>query len=423
MAFGAQARRTHPDGEHTGEPPGCANPGRSQDASSAGDGGTGTRPRHGITARGTGVRLTRRAEVPRGTAPLVCDTGRVSRPVDTLPKAHLHLHFTGSMRFTTLMEMAKEQGVRLPHALVEDWPPELAARDERGWFRFQRLYDAARACVRSEAAMRRIVREAAEDDAAEGSRWLELQVDPTSYAPHVGGLTNALEIVLDEARRVSGSGPVGVGVVVAASRIRHPLDARTLARLAARYAGEGAGSVVGFGLSNDERRGHIEEFEGAFRIARRAGLALVPHGGELLGPDAVHATLESAHPDRIGHGVRSVEDPEVLADVVREHVTLEVCPGSNVGLGVYSTPFEVPLRELYEAGAQIALGADDPLLFGSRLRDQYKIARTAHGFTDVELADLARMSITGSRAPQGIKDDALVGIDAWLASDPEPTGR
>ncbi len=339
----------------------------------------------------------------------------MSRAVQTLPKAHLHLHFTGSMRFTTLTELAAEQRVRLPHALVQNWPPQLAGRDERGWFRFQRLYDAARACVRSEDTMRRIVREAAEDDAVEGSRWLEIQVDPTSYAPHVGGLVNALEIVLDEARRVSAEGAIGVGVVVAASRIRHPLDARTLARLAARYAGENAGDVVGFGLSNDERRGHIEEFSGAFRIARNAGLAIVPHGGELLGADAVRETLEYARPDRIGHGVRSVEDPAVLDDVVRRGITLEVCPGSNVGLGVYGTPFEVPLPQLVTAGARIALGADDPLLFGSRLTDQYETARVVHDFDDATLAGLARSSIEGSRAPADIKAKAYADIDAWLA--------
>ena len=90
--------------------------------------------------------------------------------------------------------------MRLPEALTTGWPPKLRATDERGWFRFQRLYDMARACVRDEEDMRRIVREAAEDDAAEGSRWLEIQVDPTSYAPFVGGITPALEIVLDEAR-------------------------------------------------------------------------------------------------------------------------------------------------------------------------------------------------------------------------------
>ena len=180
------------------------------------------------------------------------------RPLALLPKAHLHLHFTGSMRPATLVALADKHGLRLPESLTRSWPPTLSTTDERGWFRFQRLYEAARACVRDEADMRRIVAEAAQDDAAEGSRWLEIQVDPTSYAPFVGGITPALEIILDEARSVSDQARVGVAVVVAANRIRHPLDARILARLAARHAGDGAGQVVGFGLSNDERRGTTE---------------------------------------------------------------------------------------------------------------------------------------------------------------------
>jgi len=320
------------------------------------------------------------------------------------------------MRPGTLAMLADKHGVRLPDALTKSWPPTLSATDERGWFRFQRLYDMARACVRDEADMRRIVREAAEDDGAEGSRWLELQVDPTSYAPFVGGITPALEIVLDEARSASQDVGIGVAVVVAANRIRHPLDARTLARLAARHAGDGVGHVVGFGLSNDERRGVTAEFAPAFDIARRAGLACVPHGGELLGAAAVSETLATLAPDRLGHGIRSVEDPRVLDDVVRRGVTLEVCPGSNVALGVYGTARDVPLRQLVDAGANIALGADDPLLFGSRLSAQYETARTVHGLSDVELAELARGSVQGSRAPEPLRKQILADIEAWLAS-------
>jgi adenosine deaminase len=337
----------------------------------------------------------------------------MTRKVEVLPKAHLHLHFTGSMRVGTVRDLAERHGIRLPETLLTEWPPQLHATDERGWFRFQRLYDAARACVRGEDDMRRIVREAAADDASEGSRWLEIQIDPTSYAPFVGGITPALEIVLDEARSVSAAGPVGVAVVVAASRMRHPLEARTLARLAARYAGDGPGDVVGFGLSNDERRGSIAEFAPAFRIARRAGLALVPHGGELLGAQSVMETLEFVAPDRIGHGVRSVEDPQVLDAVAEAGVTLEVCPGSNVSLGVYPHLDDVPLRQIMDAGIPVALGADDPLLFGTRLSDQYTAARRL-GLDDAELAELARGSVQGSRAPEQVRASALADIDAWL---------
>ena len=340
----------------------------------------------------------------------------MARPVGLLPKAHLHLHFTGSMRPATLVALADKHGLRLPDALTRSWPPTLSATDERGWFRFQRLYDTARACVRDEAVLRRIVREAALDDAGEGSRWLEIQVDPTSYAPFVGGITPALEIVLDEARSVSGEAGIGVAVVVAANRIRHPLDARILARLAALHAGDGPGQVVGFGLSNDERRGATPEFGPAFDIARRAGLACVPHGGELLGAAAVSETLTSLAPDRLGHGIRSAEDPRVLDEVVRRGVTLEVCPGSNVALGVYASAGDVPLRQLMAAGAQIALGADDPLLFGSRLNEQYETARGVHGLSDGELAELARGSVRGSRAPEPARGQILTDIDSWLTS-------
>ena len=167
--------------------------------------------------------------------------------------------------------------------------------------------------------------------------------------------------MLDAARQASESVGIGVGIVIAANRTRHPLDARSLARLAAQYAGRG---VIGFGLSNDERRGNTADFAAAFAIAERAGLLLAPHGGELLGPAHVAACLDHLHPTRLGHGVRAAEDPDVLARVVDAGVALEVCPTSNVSLGVYSTLDEVPVRQLLDAGADVALGADDPLLFG-----------------------------------------------------------
>ncbi|WP_454777821.1 adenosine deaminase [Georgenia muralis] len=337
------------------------------------------------------------------------------RDLTRLPKAHLHLHFTGSMRVSTLRELATEQGVRLPQHLLDADPLRVPA-SERGWFRFQRSYDAARAVVRSEHAMRRIVREAVEDDAAEGSRRLEIQVDPTSYAPWVGGLTPALEIVVDEARAASAATGVELGVVVAASRTRHPLDARTLARLAARFAGDGPGDVVGFGLSNDERRGDTADWAAAFRIARRAGLAGLPHGGELLGPEHVRDVVAHLKPVRLGHGVRSAEDPDLLARVVDAGIALEVCPASNVSLGVYPRPGAVPLRALLDAGAQVALGADDPLLFHSRLVDQYRIAREEHGLDDAALADLARGSIRASLATERSRAAMLADVDAWLAT-------
>ena len=341
------------------------------------------------------------------------------RDLDRLPKAHLHLHFTGSLDIPTLTRLADAEGLELPEHLL-DTEALNVPNTKRGWYRFQRSYDMARRVVRSEDAMRAVVRAAAANDAAEGSRRLEIQVDPTSYAPHVGGIVAALEIVLDEARAASESTGVQIGVIVAASRIRHPLDARTLARLAARHAGDGPGSVIGFGLSNDERAGVTDEWDAAFRIARNAGLPGVPHGGELRGPGHVRQIVDALQPTRIGHGVRSAEDPRLLDALVAADIALEVCPWSNVHLGVFADITDVPLRTLTDSGARVALSADDPLLFHARLTDQYRAARDHLGFDDAELAALARSSITASFASDADKRTWLAEVDAWLARPPPP---
>ena len=339
------------------------------------------------------------------------------RDLRALPKAHLHLHFTGSMRHDTLLELADRDGIHLPDQLVEEWPPRLSAADEKGWFRFQRLYDVARSVLRTEGDVRRLVREAAADDIADGSRWLEIQVDPSGYGGRFGGITAFTDLVLDAVRDASNLTGLPIAVIIAANRTRHPLDARTLARLAAQYADRG---VVGFGLSNDERRGTTRDFARAFEIAERAGLLLAPHGGELRGPEHIRTCLDALHAGRLGHGVRAAEDPDLLARIVDAGVALEVCPVSNVALGVYSDLTSVPLPTLLDAGATVALGADDPLLFGSRLAGQYSTMRAAHDLDDRQLADLARMSFRASRAPQPVLKQSLAEIDAWLAGPEEP---
>jgi len=340
------------------------------------------------------------------------------RDVRLLPKAHLHLHFTGSMRPATLLELADKHGVHLPEALgaqalSSGEPPKLRATDERGWFRFQRLYDMARSVLRDEEDIRRLVLETAQDERAEGSGWLEIQVDPTSYAPRLGGLIPALELILGAVADASRATGVQIRVLVAANRMKHPLDARTLARLAVRYADQG---VVGFGLSNDERRGMARDFDRAFAIAREGGLLAAPHGGELAGPASVRDCVDDLGAGRVGHGVRAAEDQRLMRRLADRQITCEVCPASNVALGVYEKPEDVPLRTLFEAGVPLALGADDPLLFGARLVAQYELAREVHGFSDAELAELARQSVRGSCAPEDVRRELLAGVDSWLVS-------
>ncbi len=352
---------------------------------------------------------------------MVAAAGRVAPPtsgrdLDLLPKAHLHLHFTGSLDVRTLRTLADAADLDLPEHLLDAIPLDVP-HTERGWHRFQRSYDLARLAVAGEGAMRLVVRAAAANDLREGSRRMELQIDPASYAAAVGGVVPALEIVLDEARAVSTDTGLSIGIVVATSRLRNPLDAATMARIAVRHAGAEPGQVVAFGLSNDEVAGVTEDCTQAFRIARNGGLPGVPHGGELRGPDHVERILDTLHPVRLGHGVRAAEDPRLLDRIVASGIALEVCPISNVHLGVYESAADVPLRTLVDAGATVALGADDPLLFLARLTDQYRLARDVLGFDDDELADLARSSVRASFAPSDDKERWLGEIDAWLVPD------
>ena len=337
------------------------------------------------------------------------------RDLALLPKAHLHLHLTGGMRPATLVELAGEQGTRLPPELLDPLGARLDVTARRGWVRFQRLYDAARDVLRGPDDVRRLVREIAEDEAAAGSRWCEVQVDPSSYAARLGGLQAAVEVVLDAMATATRDTGVGMALVVAANRTRHPGDAETLARVARRFAGRG---VVGFGLSNDETRGRPEEFAKAFRLARDAGLLAAPHAGELRGAGSVRGAVEVLGAARLGHGVRAVEDPDTVALLAERGVVLEVCPASNVALGVAGAVEEVPVRQLRAAGVPVALGADDPLLFRSGLLDQYAAVRDRQGLSDAALADLATCAVRGSAAPAAVQAELLAGIDAWLQRVP-----
>ncbi|MGH3433550.1 MAG: adenosine deaminase [Thermocrispum sp.] len=314
-----------------------------------------------------------------------------------LPKANLHLHLTGSMRPGTLAELAARAGIAVP-------PP--LGPGKHGWPEFQGRYDAARAVIRSAADISRVVSEAVEDALADGCRWLELQVDPTSYEDLLGGLEPVVEAVLEGLR---GS---PAAVIVSSSWARPGGHAQRLARVAARYRDAG---VVGFGLSNDERLGTVEDFAPAFRIAADAGLLGVPHSGFYQAAWHVRECVELLGARRIGHGLTAAADPGTVRLLAERQVALEVCPTSYPPFGVCELR-DLPLRELLDAGVPVALASDDPLLFGADLTDQYRIARREVGLTDTELAAIARWSITVSAAPDEAKRGMIKDVNGWLAA-------
>lgn len=325
----------------------------------------------------------------------------MKRDLAALPKAHLHIHLEGAMRPATLEEFAAERGRNVP-----------PVRGFDGFASFAGMYLAACDLLDTEARLRRVVAEVVEDAAADGVVWIE----PAFYAPRYAGVFGsaraAAEIVVDELMAAGRRLGVGAGLVVAADRTVDPSEAVEQAEMAAALAPLG---VIGFGLANDETHWPAEPFGPAFRIARAAGLLSVPHGGELRGAESVAACLDSCGAHRVMHGVRAVEDHELLKRIADTGVCLDVCPTSNVALSVVARLEDHPLPQLIDAGVMCSLNADDPLLFGPGIREEYELCRERLGFDDAVLAQIATWSLEASAAPMDFIDRHVAAVDAWLA--------
>jgi adenosine deaminase len=326
------------------------------------------------------------------------------RDLRALPKAHLHLHLEGAMRPDTLRELAQVVGI--------DVPP---TRGFGSFSAFADMYVAACWVLTTPDAVARLVHEVVEDAATDGAVWVEPAVYLPRHRDRIGPTDLTLEIVLDAAADAARKFDVGVGIIVAADRTADPAQAVELAHLAAGRAGRG---VVGFGLANDETNRPPEPFAPAFAIAREAGLLSVPHAGELAGPESVRGALDALGADRIQHGVRAIEDTELVRRLADSPVCLDICPTSNVMLAVAASIEAHPLPALLDAGVRCSLNADDPLLFGPNLLAEYEVVRARLGLDDAALAYIARCSIDAAGAPDELKRRARSTVAAWSASDP-----
>ncbi len=199
--------------------------------------------------------------------------------------------------------------------------------------------------------------------------------------------------------------------MLSADRTKPPADAVELAQLAAGFGGRG---VVAFGLANDEVIGPPEPYAEAYAVARAAGLLSTPHAGELCGPESVRAALDALGADRIQHGVRAIEDPALVTRLAADGVCLDVCPTSNLSLGVVDRMADHPLPALLAAGVRCSINADDPLLFGPGLLEEYELCRSELGLDDEAMAHVATCSIEASGAPADLKATALAAVTTWL---------
>jgi adenosine deaminase len=317
----------------------------------------------------------------------------------TVPKAELHVHLEGTATPELVRRLAERNGLPVPEGLFAD--EETYAYTD--FLDFLRAYDLAAGVIRSGDDYRDLTLEYLARCSREGALYVELIVSP-DHAAQVG---------LSDAEHLDG---VGRGIDDA--RAAHGIEARMLvtairnlgverAVRVARYAASRPHPyVVGFQLAGDEAGFPADEFAEPYRIAAGAGLGCSVHAGEWGGPASVRAAL-TLPVTRIGHGVRSIEDPELVAELAERGIVLECCPTSNVVLGIYPSYEEHPLRALRAAGVRVTLGSDDPPWFGASIGGEYAVCAERLGFGDEDLRELTRTALEAAFCEEKLKENLM----------------
>ena len=320
----------------------------------------------------------------------------MSRDLVALPKAHLHVHLESTLRPETLASLGVAP------------PPEMFA----GFGAFADYNAAVRACLRTAADFERVAYEFCVDSAADGVRYAEMTVTAAAHGARLGSGAAVLDGVLAGMRTGAREAGLETRVVIDHSR-RRPLP---WAEESVRLAADHPDAVVGFGVAGDEAA-PLSPYRAVVDRAASAGVHLVHHAGETGGAASVREALDIGRAERIGHGIRALEDPELVARLRDEQVPLEVCPSSNVVLDLVPSLAAHPLPALVEAGLVVTLNTDIPAITGRTLSAEYAAVRDAFGCTDAELAGFARAAVEASFAPPGTKTRLRRDIDAWLSSD------
>jgi adenosine deaminase len=318
------------------------------------------------------------------------------RDLATLPKAHLHVHLESTIRPGTLRELGEANGIDVPAE-----PPVFDG------FRAFADYNAlVRACLRRPEDFERIAREYCEDEAAQGTRYAEVTFTAASHGERLGDLEMPLESVL-KGLTASTSG-LGWRLLLDHSRRRSVERAERTLDLALKYD-----EVFAIGMAGEENHS-LRPFATVFEKARAGGLHLLHHTGEDAGPDSIREALDVGRTERLGHGIRVLDDPGLVAEVRGRGLALEVCPSSNVTLGLVPALPEHPLPRLLDAGLMVTLNTDVPSVTGANLAAEYTRVRDAFRYDDAVMADFARASVIASFAPEATKEAMLRDIDAWL---------
>ncbi|HET6438624.1 MAG TPA: adenosine deaminase [Anaeromyxobacter sp.] len=323
-----------------------------------------------------------------------------------LPKAELHLHIEGTLEPEQSFALAARNGVALPYASVNELRAAYAFRDLQS---FLDLYYAGAAVLKTARDFHDLARAYLDRAAGDGVVRAEIFFDPQTHTARgvpLGEVLDGLTRACDEAR----AGGVSTGLILCF--LRHLPEAEAFATLeeALPYRDR----LLGVGLDSSERGHPPEKFTRVFARCRQLGLHVVAHAGEEGPASYIAGALDVLGAERIDHGVRCVEDPTLVARLVRDRIPLTVCPLSNVRLRVFTRMEDHVMPELLRAGAMITINSDDPAFFGGYVNRNFTSAFEALGFDAAVAVRLARNSLEAAFLEPQERAGLLERLDAYV---------
>ena len=309
-----------------------------------------------------------------------------------LPKAELHCHLDGSVRPSTLLELARESGVTMPRGDARSLAEFMVVRDARNLEDYLARFEITLAVMQRADALERIAFELAEDAHRDGVAYLETRFAPVLNVRNGLAVEDVVAAVAKGLARAEKQFGILARVIVTALRNLDPTVSLEMARLAEAFRGAG---VVGFDLAGGEAGYPASRHAKAFAYARDRGVACTCHAGEGDGAASIREALQTCCAHRVGHGTRLYEDPALMDWVNERRIPIEICLTSNVQTRVAASYATHPLRRYFDAGLNVVLNTDNRLMSGTTLTDEYVHAAAE---LDFDFDELAQMAMNGFRS-------------------------
>ena len=334
--------------------------------------------------------------------------------IQRLPKTDLHVHLDGSLRFQTILDLAREQGVSLPADTVETLRPYVEmGEDCESLVEYLKAFDVALSVMQTYESLVRTAFELAEDAARENVRYMEVRYSPILHQQKGMTLHSIVQAVLEGLAAAEKRYPIKTGVILCGIRHIGPELSNRLADLTVAFKNKG---VVGFDLAGAEEDFPAKKHREAFSRVLANNINCTLHAGEAYGPESIHQAIHLCGAHRIGHGVRLIEDGDLLNYVNDHRIPLECCPSSNVQTKAVRRMQDHPIRLFYDLGLRVTVNTDNRMVTRTTVSEEYLVLHEVLAFTLDEIKELIIMGFKSAFLPYDLKRAMLAEVVNELKS-------